>query len=305
MDIRALPYILLLGVIFGSNVVLARFSTGQFAPTTYSGLCLLIASLAYGLVYLFRVGGRKWPRDRALWRHAAISGTLDIAIPMILMVTALQYLSSGVVSTLATINPVVIVLLAHYFLPDEPLTVHKILGVVLALCGAVLLTIFGGSGLSDIGQANLLGYILVVVSMLTAGGAAVYIRRYMREINPFDAASARTMVATLVVVPISLLIAGFDLSAVDQSGYIVLGIVGTIGTFFAFLLGFYNVQRFGAGPASVAAYVVPVVATLGGVLFLGEQVTPGMLASMALIIIGIAVLNQRARPTRTPSPPMP
>lgn len=296
MDIRALPYILLMGAVFGTNVVLSRFSISQFDPTTYIGLRLLIASLAYGAVYIFRIGGRKWPRDRTLWRHAAISGVLDLAIPMTLLAFSLKYLSSGVMSTLATINPVVIVLLAHFFLPDEPLTWRKTIGMVIALAGALLLALLGGSGLADVEQVNPLGYVLVLVSMLTSSSAAIYIRRHMRDLDPFDAAGARIMVSTLVVLPLSPLTVGFDLSAVDQSGYLVLGYMALVGTFFAFLLSFYNVQRFGASSASMTNYVIPVVATLGRVLFLGEQVTPGMLASMGLIIVGIAVLNQRVRP---------
>ena len=38
---------------------------------------------------------------------------------------------------------------------------------------------------------------------------------------------------------------------------------------------------------------MPVVAAVGGVLFLGERVTPVMLGGMARIVAGIAVLNRK------------
>jgi drug/metabolite transporter (DMT)-like permease len=41
--------------------------------------------------------------------------------------------------------------------------------------------------------------------------------------------------------------------------------------------------------------VIPVVASLLGVLVLGEQITIGMVAGMALIILGIALINWHRR----------
>jgi drug/metabolite transporter (DMT)-like permease len=39
-------------------------------------------------------------------------------------------------------------------------------------------------------------------------------------------------------------------------------------------------------------YVVPVVATLGGALLLGERITAGILVGMALIAVGIGLINR-------------
>jgi drug/metabolite transporter (DMT)-like permease len=43
----------------------------------------------------------------------------------------------------------------------------------------------------------------------------------------------------------------------------------------------------------MTAYVVPVVAGIGGILFLSETFTPMMLVGMGLIISGIVIINQR------------
>jgi drug/metabolite transporter (DMT)-like permease len=65
------------------------------------------------------------------------------------------------------------------------------------------------------------------------------------------------------------------------------------GTFGGLILFLYTTQRFGATAASLTSYVLPVVAAVGGVLFLDETITRVMLAGMALIIAGIAILNRR------------
>ena len=64
------------------------------------------------------------------------------------------------------------------------------------------------------------------------------------------------------------------------------------GTFLGMLLSLYNIQRFGATAAVMSAYVIPVVATLTGVLLLGEQITSGMVGGMILISVGVWLLNK-------------
>jgi len=63
----------------------------------------------------------------------------------------------------------------------------------------------------------------------------------------------------------------------------------------AMFLVFYNVKRFGATAAAMTDYIIPVVASLGGVLLLGEQMTGGMIIGMLLIASGLVLINQFRR----------
>lgn len=292
MTIQALPYILLLGVLFGSTLIASRFSVGQFHPTTYIGLRLVMASLGHLAIYAF-VGQYKWPTDRRLWRHATILGIFGTAIPMTAIVAALLYQSSGVTSLLITTNPALTVLLAHFLLADERLTVRKSLGILLALGGAALLAARGETGLSDMGAVNPIGYLLVLIAIIASSSMTIYARKYMSDLDSFDVASVRMFVAALVVVPLSLLFVGFDLQAVTTQGYFALGYAALIGTFSGFILSFYIIKRFGATPSAMTAYVIPIVAGVGGMLILDETISRTMLVGMGLIISGIALINQR------------
>ena len=57
LSIKVLPYITLLGFFFGSSLVASRFSVGQYDPTTYIGLRMVIASLI-SLVIYWLIAGR-------------------------------------------------------------------------------------------------------------------------------------------------------------------------------------------------------------------------------------------------------
>jgi drug/metabolite transporter (DMT)-like permease len=292
LPVQAIPYILLLGTLFGSTLIASRFSVGQFEASTYISLRLVMASLGYLVVSRFPSQRHKWPAGRHVWRNAAIIGIFGTALPMNLLVTSLKFQSSGVTSILITLGPAITVVMAHFFLPEEPLTKRKIAGVVLALGGALLLVLLGETGLPDVSQVNPIGYLLVFTAMVCGSFSVVYARKFMTDLDSVQVASVRIFVAALVVMPLSILFVGFDLSNVDQQGFFALGWAALTGTFLAMLISFYIVKRFGATASAMTAYVIPIVASIGGLLILDEQITLGMVAGMALIVAGITIINQ-------------
>jgi drug/metabolite transporter (DMT)-like permease len=292
---KAIPYILALGLFFGTSIVVSRFSVGQFKPITYIGLRLTLASLGFIIVFSLRIGKRDWPQGREIWRKSFLLGILGTAIPMTGIVTSLQYLSSGLTSILITINPAITVLMAHFFLDDEHLTRRKAGGVLLAISGGVLLVFLGESGLPDVGKVNPLGYTFALGGMLAGSTMTIYARKYMSGFDAIEVTGIRMFAGAFILVPISLFFEGFDLSQVNYQGVAALVYAAIIGTFLGFLLSFYNIQRFGATAAVMTAYVIPVIAGLVGFLFLGETITFGMVAGILLIMIGVWVINTTGR----------
>ncbi len=295
MNISALPYVILLAFFFGSSLVVSRFSVSQYDPTTYIGLRMIIASIMCLLMYTF-VARRRLPRNLELWKRASLLGVFGTAIPMTCVVASLQYQSSGVSSLLLSTGPALTVMLAHFILPDELLNRRKIIGVSLALGGALLLALSGEDGLPDVSQAMPTGYLLVSIGMVFSAVMVIYARKYLRGYDTYDVGSIRIFSTALVVMPLSLLTVGFDMSAVNEAGYFGLAYAAVVGTFLGLILSFYNIKRFGATPAVMATYIIPIVAGVGGVLFLGEEITMTMLLGMAVIVGGIALLQEYRKP---------
>ncbi len=255
----------------------------------------MLASLGHAAIFALSTK-RNWPRDPQLWLHAAMLGILGTAVPMTAIVSSLEYQSSGITAVLITTNPAITVLMAHFLLPDEPLNRRKGIGVAVALSGALLLAFLGESGLPDVSRAEPIGYILVTAAMVFGSGASIYARKFMRSYDTVEVNSVRMLSAALFVLPISLILVGFDLSLVDGQGVAALLYAAFVGTFFGMMLAFHNIQRFGATASAMSAYIIPIVAAIGGALLLGEKITLGMTAGMALILTGVAVINRGSRP---------
>ena len=63
MNIAALPYVMLLAFFFGSSLVVSRFGMGQFDPSTYIGIRMILSSGMLALLVYAVATGRRLPRD--------------------------------------------------------------------------------------------------------------------------------------------------------------------------------------------------------------------------------------------------
>jgi drug/metabolite transporter (DMT)-like permease len=291
MSIKSFPFILLLGSLWGSTLVVSRFGIGQFDPVVFVGLRLVIGTAAFVLFYAFSTS-RRWSRDKKVWRHALVLGVFGTALPMSTLISSLQFQSSGVTSVLVTTAPAIIVVMAHISLPDERLNRYKSAGVLLALAGALLIVARGETGLADVTQANPVGYLLVFIGLVAEGIMAMHVRNNMRGMDAFDVTSIRLLAATSIVLPVAIIWRGVDLSQVTGMGVLSLLYAGLAGAFAGQMLAFYITRQFGATAFSLTSYVVPVVTAATGVLLLGETITGGMVMGLLLIGGGITVINR-------------
>ncbi|MGO9220867.1 MAG: EamA family transporter [Streptosporangiaceae bacterium] len=72
-------------------------------------------------------------------------------------------------------------------------------------------------------------------------------------------------------------------------------VLGVLGTGIAYVLNYQIITSEGATIASTVTYLLPVVAIVLGVLVLGESVTIAVLAGIALVLAGVALMRRRAR----------
>ena len=291
MHTKAFPYIALLGVIWGTNLVISRFGVGQSGGVLFTGLRLAAGSLSFIAVIAF--SKRQWPREGRVWKHAMVIGVIGSALPMTAILSALQFQSAGVTAVLITTTPAFITLAAHFFLPDERLTGVKFMGVLLALAGAMLVVVRGETGLPNVQEASVWGYLLVFTNVLLETATAIYVRRNMREMDAFGVSSIRISTAALLVLPFGVWFQGDNVTAVTPLGILALCSAGFLAVFFGQFLSFYITQRFGATAFSLTAYIVPVVAAITGVVLLGETITIWMLGGMGLVVLGIMLINRQ------------
>ncbi len=292
-NLQSTLFVLFTGFCFGTSLVSSRLSLQYFDPPTFIFLRLCTASTVFLLFYAIQ--RRKLVLTRTLIWHGIVTAVLSAVLPIYSFLFALSFLSSGLTAIINTVGPAVTVILAHFFLQGERLSRRTIIGVALALSGAVLLALRGESGLNLTGAADLRGYMFVFMALLSISLSTIYVRRYASDIDVFDLTSIQIYIAVIGLLPIHLIFIGFDFS---QIGIIGVGTVlygGIVGTFIAFTMYYVTLRRFGATTVAMVAYANPVAASLGGMFVLGETITLIMVVGMIIIGVGIYIINTRNR----------
>lgn len=285
-----LPPVVLLSLLFGTNLVLSRFLLSQIHPLVYLATRMPIATL---LAFLWtRVRHGRFPRGRQIWIHGSVVGIFATAAPMTFFILSLQYQSSGVTALFISLTPVSAMIYGHFLLADERLNATRIIGSVVSFAGVGLLLITGETGLAE---SRWEGFVLVLVGVACNGFGIVHLRRRLSQAATLDITSVRLLVATVVIVPVAALLSDFDYSAVEWSGVLVM-IYGTLtGTLLGFVLYSGIAARFGAAKATQTEYLVPVVTVLTGILLLGERLTLVITIGAVVVIAGVIVATRKPR----------
>jgi drug/metabolite transporter (DMT)-like permease len=246
--------------------------------------------LAAILLYLvLRLQGRHLPGFGPIWKHFAVVGLFSNALPFVLFSWGEIYIDSAAAAILNGTTPLFTIVLAHFFVDDDRMTPLKLMGTLLGFGGLVLLiapSLFQGV------QATTLGLIAVSVAAFSYGVAIVYTRNHLRGLPPLVGPTAQLTVATVYILPLSLLIEQpFNLPAPSLASLGSLLGLAVIGTALAFVLYYYLLERTSATNVSMVTYLVPVIGLVLGVVILNEQPGWNAYAGCGLILGGVMIVN--------------
>lgn len=198
--------------------------------------------------------------------------------------TQLATAQMGAVITSAT--PAFMVLFARILL-NEKITLKKALSVVLATVGVLFII-----GLGDMGSSFHLGGIILGVAALTWALMSVLVKRVPGDYSLLVITSYAILAAFLVITP--LVVPQIDQRQVSVvlrpaicGGILYLGIVSTAGAFYLWNKG---LQMVDAGTGGLYFFFQPLVGTLLGWLFLGEQIGITFWIGALLILGGILLV---------------
>jgi drug/metabolite transporter (DMT)-like permease len=296
MSIRSWGAFLLLGSIWGSSFLWIKIALNEVGPFTLVGYRLLFGALGMLLV-LFTLKP-SLPKGRRIWAMLALMGLTNTALPFVLISWGEISIDSGVASILNSTTPLFTLVIAHFFLSDERMTVPRALGLLLGFAGIVLL-FSRDVGLEGF-QSGLLGQAAVLTAAISYAGSSVFARRAFRgvpllvqaAIPLFTADSLIWIGALAIESPIK--IPGLPIT------WIALAWLGLLGSCIAYLLYFYLINNEGSTRSTLVTYMFPVIGVALGVLFLGERLDGRLVVGALMVVAGIGVVNWKPRVSKSP-----
>ncbi len=287
---------------WGASFVAIKVAVTDISPAWLAAIRLIIATAL--MVVFARFAHIRPPRGPKEWAIAATLGIIGTALPFTFISWASLYVPSGIAGLMMATNPMLVLLLAIIFLPDEQPTLARVIGLLVGFAG-VALVVAGRpgalkQGALDVGpDFSLLAFAALVLAALGYAINNVVGRRAISMPH-----TTRGYGALLTAAPAATLLALFlepfptQISLQSAGATLYLAI---LPTWIATLVLYRLIAQTSAGFVAQSNYLVPATAILLGAIMLGETLGTLQYAGFAAILLGIAIAEnviQFKRPRR-------
>ena len=295
-----LPGMATLAAIWGSSFLFIKVGVSELHPL-FVALGRVVGG-AIALVAVLLLTRDRLPRDLRFWGHNAVVAVLGVALPFSLFGFGEQRISSVLAGIWNSVTPLIALPMAVLVFRTEQLTRGRVLGLILGFVGAAtILGVWQG-----VGGSSLAGQLMCMTAAACYGVAIPYTRRFLtpRPESGLAVSASQLLIATVLLAVVAPLAGGGFPAVAELSGPVVASVaaLGVLGTGLAFVLHLRNIRLLGASTASMVTYLIPVFATVIGVVVLGEELSWFQPVGAAVVLLGVAIAQGVGRPSRAGTP---
>lgn len=286
--------IILAGCFWGSmGIFVRRLGTYGFSSIQIVSIRVTLAALLFALVLLIkdRAGFKVLFRDLPLFLGLGFGSILFFTVCYF---TAITMMPLSTAAILLYTSPVWIMLMSVLFF-HEKLDRRKLMALVLAFAGCVMVSGISGGGLTPIGLLVGLG------SGIGYGLYSILGTIALRRYSPYTVTTYTFIFAAvgswIICRPVEL----FDkFTNTAHIGFLTVfccltALVTAVIPFLAYTCGLQNVE---ASKAGIIATIEPMVATLIGILVFSEPLTLISGLGILLILTAVVILNLKQKSIR-------
>jgi len=281
-------YLTLAASIWGGMYVVSKVVLTIIPPLELVWLRYIVAFITLGIVgFLTHQSWKIEKRDIPL---VLSIGFIGYFLSIWAQFAGTQLSSAQMGSVITSATPAFMVLFARIIL-KETITFRKGLSVCLATIGVLCIV-----GVGDLNSSSQLGGIILGIAALTWALMSVLVKKVPAHYSQLVITTYAAIVAMVTMTPlaVSQSVLLNDLSLLSDpiiwGGILYLGVVSTAGAFFFWNKG---LQLVDAAQAGLYFFFQPLVGTLLGWLFLGEQVGLSFWLGAALIMAGVFLVIEK------------
>lgn len=281
---------IVLVILFGSAFMLTKISVQEYPPSVVAGGRIIIAAIVLVLLSLYRKDSFSFFKNH--WFLLVALAFFGCSLPFYLISWGQQTVDSSIAGILMAIMPLTTILLAHFFVSGERLTINRVIGFILGFAG--ILVLFGPSALANFDTD---GDRLIAMLAILAGAVSYAINTIIAKKLPnesYVALSAVVMIfASIIMLPAILLVDQTWEVTFQSVEFLSLVMLGVFPTALATIIYFAVIARVGPSFLSQINYLIPVWAVMIGILFLNESVGLNAIVALMMILSGIAIAQRK------------
>ena len=286
IDLRGAAVAVLVSILWGANPVVIKLSLEDAPPIRLAWMRFLVGGVVIGL-WAWATGRFAGLRmERSEWRPLVFLGLL-FALQIGSMNVGTSLTSAAHSAILLNLYAVHTVVLAHFLIPGDRLTLRKLAGVLIAYAGIVLLF---AHQIGD-GASTLLGDAIMVVSAFILAERTIYLARAVQRFDPVKLLLSQVLIGTAIFVVVSLV---FEPAPTRWTGRLATSIAyqGVLVAGFNFVVNLWLLRRY--RPSALAAFFLtqPIFGVLAAALVAGDPLTPDLLLASAAVAVGIGLTSR-------------
>ncbi len=275
--------------IFGLGVPVTKALLDDWVtPMGYMASRCVFAAVIFWVIAYFMPKEPVEKRDLVV---IMLAGLLGFVISQTLTAWALDFTTPVYYSLVAAMTPVAVMILAAIFL-KENITAVKIVGVLLAIAGALLMLFI--SWQSGTGKNDLLGIFLTVLSMLTWAVYLIVTRKVSAKYSSVTQMKYVFLVSAIVTLPIALFTEPQQRlysSAWEWSGVIEMAFIVLFATVLGYFLIPYAMKFLRATTVSIYTNIQPVVASLVAIAIGQDVMSWDKPVAAVLVLLGAYIVT--------------
>jgi drug/metabolite transporter (DMT)-like permease len=286
MDLKGAAMAVLISILWGANTVVIKMGLEDAPPLRLAcmrfvlgGVVICLWAWATGRFAGFRV-------EPAEWRPLVMLGLL-FSVQMAATNVGTWLTSAAHASVLLNLYAVHTVVLAHFLIPGDRLTLLKLAGVLIAYSGIVLL----GARQIAHGAPTLIGDIVVTVAGFLLAERTIYLARAVQRLDPVKLLLTQAIVGTAVFVVVSALVepapTRWTLRLAGSIAY-----QGVLISGFNFVVNLALLRRYRPSALSAFFLTQPIFGVIAAALVAGDPLTLDLVVACAAVAVGIGLTSR-------------
>jgi drug/metabolite transporter (DMT)-like permease len=283
IDAKGAAAALLVSVLWGANPVVIKIALADAPPLRLASLRFLVG----GVVVLLWAWATRQFRGLTVtpaeWRPLLVLGLLFTAqIGAMNVGTSLTSASHAAI--LLNLYAVHTVVLAHFMIPGDRLTVRRVLGVIVAYAGIALL--FGRQ--ASTGSATLVGDVVMFASAFLLAERTVYLARAVQYLEPVKLLLSQAAIGTVCFLAIS---AVFEPAPTTWTLRLAASVAyqGILIAGFNFVVNLWLLKHYRPGALVTFFLTQPLFGVIAAALMAGDRLTPDLLLASVAVAVGMGL----------------
>jgi drug/metabolite transporter (DMT)-like permease len=283
----------LLLLLWSTNFIFARFALREMSVPMVVGLRYVFSALCMVPVAMLGRRDPTWIRQPVRLRDTPALlavGLLGLVGNQVLFVIGLSMTSVAHAAMITALSPV-LVLLGAFATGIERITRGRILGLLLAGCGVVVLQFSRGTSTAAGGGATWQGDAVMLISVVLFAGFNLIGKPLAERFGSMKMNAVAYAGAGVLAVP--LVISHWtDGGHASRLAWIGVAYMAAGSSVLGYLIYAYALRRLPASRVAVVIYLQPLLASLMAVAVLGERPGMGFVPAAAFVLSGVYTVER-------------